>query len=179
VNVDLSYTCPFSYRPITQLVHLRCYLPGVQGSAIAQEVSGRLPTAGAQVRAQVRSCGVCSGQSGTGEEFLRVLQFPLPILIPPIAPHSSSSGTIGQLVADVPSGLSLTPTKETKRTTVCVRAAYNLISLKRYIRSKILIFILFPVVRHRCNAFKSSSPYNNNTLVKIYGLEALKLVRIA
>jgi hypothetical protein len=35
----------------------------------------------------------------------------LPILIPPTAPHSPSSGagTIGQIVADVPSGLSLTP----------------------------------------------------------------------
>jgi hypothetical protein len=28
---------------------------------------------------------------------------------------SSGAGTIGQLVADVPSGLSLTPTKETKK----------------------------------------------------------------
>jgi hypothetical protein len=44
-----------------------------------------------------------------GQVSLRVLRFPLPILIPPTAPHSSSSGagTIGQLVADVPSGLSL------------------------------------------------------------------------
>jgi hypothetical protein len=50
--------------------------------------------------------------------FLRVLRFPLPILIPPTAPHSSSSSiarTIGQLVADVPSGLSLTPPQETKK----------------------------------------------------------------
>jgi hypothetical protein len=54
---------------------------------------------------------------GTGAGFLRVLRFPLPILIPPTAPYSSSSsgvGTIGLLVADVPSGLSLTPPDETK-----------------------------------------------------------------
>jgi hypothetical protein len=65
------------------------------------------------------SCGICGGQSGTGAGFLRVLRFPLPIPIPLTAPHSSSSsfdaGTIGQLVADVPSGLSLTPPQETKK----------------------------------------------------------------
>jgi hypothetical protein len=61
------------------------------GRAVAQAVSRRLPTAAARVRAQVRSCGACSGQSDTGEGFLRVLRFPLPILIPPTAPHSSSS----------------------------------------------------------------------------------------
>jgi hypothetical protein len=55
------------------------------------------------------SCGICGGQSDTGTGFLRALQFPLPILIPPAA------GTIGQKVADVPSGLSLTPPQETKR----------------------------------------------------------------
>jgi hypothetical protein len=72
---------------------------------------------GGQVRAQSRSCGTCGGQNDNGAGFLRVLRFPLPILIPPIAPHSSSSGagTIGQLVADVPSGLSLTPPQEAKK----------------------------------------------------------------
>jgi hypothetical protein len=88
------------------------------GHAIAQAVSRRFPTAAAQVRAQVRSCGICGGQSGTGASFLRVLRFPLPIIIPPTAPHSSSiirGCTIGQLVADVPSGLSLTPHQETKK----------------------------------------------------------------
>jgi hypothetical protein len=43
-----------------------------------------------RVRAQVRSCGIFGGQSGTGAGFLRGLRFHLPILIPPIAPHSSS-----------------------------------------------------------------------------------------
>jgi hypothetical protein len=64
---------------------LRAYL----GRAIAQAVSRRLPTAAARVRAQVRSCGICGGQRGTGIGFLRVLRFPLPVLIPPTAPHSS------------------------------------------------------------------------------------------
>jgi hypothetical protein len=55
-----------------------------------QVVSRRLPTAAAWVRAQVRLCEICVGQSGTGTGFLRVLRCPLPILIPPTAPHSSS-----------------------------------------------------------------------------------------
>jgi hypothetical protein len=58
--------------------------------AIAQAVSRRLLTASARVRAQVWSCGICGGQSGTGAGFLGVLQFPLPILITPTAPHSST-----------------------------------------------------------------------------------------
>jgi hypothetical protein len=65
-------------------------------------LSRRLPTAAARVRTQVRQRGICGGLSGNGTGFLRVLRFPLPILIPPTA------GTISQLVADVPSGLSLT-----------------------------------------------------------------------
>jgi hypothetical protein len=55
----------------------------------------------------------CGGQSGTGVGFLRVLRFPLPIFIPPIAPQSPSSIIWGwynrSVVAAVPSGLSLTP----------------------------------------------------------------------
>jgi hypothetical protein len=46
--------------------------------------------AAARARSQVRSCGICAGQSGTGAGFLRVLRFPLPILIPPTTPHSSA-----------------------------------------------------------------------------------------
>jgi hypothetical protein len=63
----------------------------VVGRAIAQAVSRRLPTAAARVRVQVRSCGICDGQSDTGAGFFRVFRFPLPILIPPTAPLSSSS----------------------------------------------------------------------------------------
>jgi hypothetical protein len=55
------------------------------GRAIDQAVGRRLPTSSARVGAQVRSCGIYDGQSGTGAGFIRVRQFPLPILIPPTA----------------------------------------------------------------------------------------------
>jgi hypothetical protein len=60
----------------------------LHGCVIAQAVSRRLPNVAAWVR--VHSCGICGGLSGTGVSFLRVLRFPLLILIPPTAPHSSS-----------------------------------------------------------------------------------------
>jgi hypothetical protein len=62
-----------------------------QGRAMAQAVSWRLSTAVAWVQAQVRSCWTCGEQSGTGAGFLLVLRSPLHILIPPTAPHSSST----------------------------------------------------------------------------------------
>jgi hypothetical protein len=61
------------------------------GRVIARKISRRLPTMAVRVRARVRSCGICGGLSGTGADFLWVFRFPLPILIPPTAPHSSSS----------------------------------------------------------------------------------------
>jgi hypothetical protein len=61
----------------------------IAGRAIAQAVSRRLPTATALVRSQVKSCGICGGQSDTGEGLFRVLRFPLPILIRPNSPYLS------------------------------------------------------------------------------------------
>jgi hypothetical protein len=88
------------------------------GRAIAQAVSRWLPTAAARVRTQVRSCGICDGQNGTGIGFLRVLRFPLPILI-----QSTAFRVViyhaGQLVADVQFGLSLTPPQDTKKKKKC------------------------------------------------------------
>jgi hypothetical protein len=78
------------------------------GLAITQAVSRRLLIDAARVRAQIRSCGICGAQSDAGTGFLRLLRFPLPIIIPPTASHSSSSSTIGQTMADIPSGLGVT-----------------------------------------------------------------------
>jgi hypothetical protein len=52
-----------------------------------QAVRRWLPTAAARVRVRAAR-GVCGGQSGSGAGFLRVLRFPLPIIIPPISPSS-------------------------------------------------------------------------------------------
>jgi hypothetical protein len=48
-------------------------LPKLRASftrAVAQAVSGRLPITEARVRARVKSCGICGGQSRTGAGFL-------------------------------------------------------------------------------------------------------------
>jgi hypothetical protein len=62
----------------------------VGGRAIAQAVSRWFPHAASQVRCRVWSSGICGGQKGAGEGFLRVLRFSLPIFISPIAPQSPS-----------------------------------------------------------------------------------------
>jgi hypothetical protein len=55
------------------------------GRAVAQAVSRWLPTAATGVHVEA-GCGACGGQSGTGAGFLRVLRFPLLIIISPISP---------------------------------------------------------------------------------------------
>jgi hypothetical protein len=63
-------------------------LRDTKGRAIAQAVSRWLPTATARVQTRVWSSGICGGQSGAGEGFLRVFRFPLPIFVPPNSPSS-------------------------------------------------------------------------------------------
>jgi hypothetical protein len=60
---------------------LPCAKHWCQDRSIAQAVSRWLPTAAAWVRFCVWSSGICGGQSGAGMGFLRVLRFPLPIII--------------------------------------------------------------------------------------------------
>jgi hypothetical protein len=87
-NTSASHFC----RWVTcfhSFVGLHCL---TKGGAVAQAVICTLHTAADRVRFQVKSFGICGGQSGTEACFLRVVRFLLPILIPPIAPHSSSVG---------------------------------------------------------------------------------------
>jgi hypothetical protein len=60
-----------------------------------------------QVRSQVRLCVICGGRSGTGAGF--PFQFSFHRLL-----HTHISPEAGTIVADVPSGLSLTPGQEIK-----------------------------------------------------------------
>jgi hypothetical protein len=80
----LSLACSNYWRQIRVRVTVRL------GCAIAQVVSRRIPNSAARIRAQVSSCGICGGESDIVVSFLRVLWFPLPVLIPATAPHSSS-----------------------------------------------------------------------------------------
>jgi hypothetical protein len=63
----------------------------LRSKADSHAVSRRLPITAARVRAQIRSCGICGGQSGTGAGFLRILILPLPVLLLSTASHSSAS----------------------------------------------------------------------------------------
>jgi hypothetical protein len=99
--------------------YCKCFnISRMEGLSIAQAVSRWLPTAATRVCSRVWSSTICGGQSAAGPGFLRVLRVPLPF-IPPNSPSSQSpgAGTIGQLVADVPSGPSLdsTPHYENKK----------------------------------------------------------------
>jgi hypothetical protein len=82
---------PMTMSKLLLLVNVMwIFLMKLLDHAITQAVSRRLPTATIRVRAQVRSCMICGTQTGTGVCFLRVLRFPMEILIPPTARHSSS-----------------------------------------------------------------------------------------
>jgi hypothetical protein len=84
-----------SYEEVFQLlvslvenVKLRCYGRNVSRLSRGQaEFVHACHAVRVRVRARVRSCGICGGQSDTGAGFLRVLRFPLP-LIPSTAAHS-------------------------------------------------------------------------------------------
>jgi hypothetical protein len=83
-------------------------------TAIAQAVSAGFPTRRPVFQPGSSHVAVFFfWQNIDGAGFLRVLRFPLPIFIPQIAPQSPSSHILGwynkPVLADVPSGLSLTP----------------------------------------------------------------------
>jgi hypothetical protein len=57
------------------LLHRYSFCNLIKGRAMAWAVSCLLPTAAARVRSRIWSSGICSGQSGAGAGFLRVLWF--------------------------------------------------------------------------------------------------------
>jgi hypothetical protein len=65
---------------------------------IAQAVSRWLPISVIRVRGRSGSDGICGGQTGAGAGFLRVIRFPLPILVPrnSLSSQSPGAGTISQ-----------------------------------------------------------------------------------
>jgi hypothetical protein len=84
----LTYSSTFNMEEV-YFSETSINLPHILDRAIAQAVSRPLPTAAARVPARARLCGSCGGKSGTRAGFLRVLRFPLPIIIPPTIPLSS------------------------------------------------------------------------------------------
>jgi hypothetical protein len=121
----------------------------VKDRAIAQALSCWPPTA-ARVRSQVRSCGICGWKCGTWASFCPSTS------VSPANSHSarcfmllyySIACTRGQLVADVPSGLSLTPPHEIKRSineNLCQPIpllAYPVVRLMRFQRLHIFLHI--------------------------------------
>jgi hypothetical protein len=160
-------------RDANRNVRLFCYIisPCVTlyvGRAIAQAVSRRRPTAAARVRAKVSSCGICGVQSGTGVGFLRVLRFPLPVLIPLTAPYSSSiirgwynrpvSGRSTNWTQSHP-----TPKKLKKKTNVVCNVTWNLVTrrteqLERRIMTKFRkeYILEMPPTLFSCRSFNAA-----------------------
>jgi hypothetical protein len=92
-------------------------VPG-QGLPVAKEDDRWLPTVAARVRTRIRPNGICGGQGGIWALFSEYICFSYQsfhwLLHINHHPSSSEAGTIGQIVADVPSGHSLTSREETK-----------------------------------------------------------------
>jgi hypothetical protein len=78
------------------------------------------PTSAARVRTQVRSYGICGGQSGVWGGFSEYFGFPCKFSFHRLLHthrQSTGAGTIGQITANVWSGLivSFTPPHETQK----------------------------------------------------------------
>jgi hypothetical protein len=107
------------------------------GHATAQEVSSRLTTAAAQVRAQVRHVGFMVDKVTLGQVFSEYFCFPRQFSFHWLlhTHHlSSGAGTIGQLMPEVPSWLSLTPPQEKRSRSYHV--ALGMFRLTRSVRQQ-------------------------------------------
>jgi hypothetical protein len=83
----------------------------VEGRAIAQVVSCWLPNMAVWAQSHVTPCGICGWQRGTGTGSHWVLLFPCQLSFHwQLQSHhhlSRRDGTVGKIVANIPSGLSL------------------------------------------------------------------------
>jgi hypothetical protein len=106
---------------ITILVSQRLKSRLFLSRAIAQAVSHWLPTAAVRVRSHLKSYGICVEKVALGQVFSEYFIFPCQFSFHRVFHNhrlgvSSGAGTIGQLVADVSSSLSLTaPKKKTEK----------------------------------------------------------------
>jgi hypothetical protein len=84
------YLCTFLHlKKILKNLYGLCFgLMTTKSFVIAEVIGHHLVTMVAWVQSQVRSCGICGGQSGIGMGFLQVLSFRLPVLTQPTAAHS-------------------------------------------------------------------------------------------
>jgi hypothetical protein len=86
----------------TRLSYVTGILIGLRILAAKGPVFDRLPIEAPQTRSQVKSNGICGGQSGIGTGLFLLLLFPLPILIPQNDSDSLMilSSTVYSLYAD-------------------------------------------------------------------------------
>jgi hypothetical protein len=112
LSLGSAHSCDVSKRRHAVLGE-RDLVWGVRQRGVRHDVRSFIAPAVAQVRAQLRSYGICGGQSGTGAgHFLQVLRF-LMLIIPLTAPYASSSTTRAWYNRPN-SGLSLTPPQKKK-----------------------------------------------------------------
>jgi hypothetical protein len=133
INIhECIYVCTLTH------IHIHTYIH----TYIAQAVSRRLPTAAARIRAQVRTYVICGGQSGRFSPRTSIsYEFSFHRLLH--THHlSPRTGTIGQIVTDVPSGVSLTSPQETKRNAIPLHSGGVL--FKSRVENQMLIILCRP-----------------------------------
>jgi hypothetical protein len=94
-----------------------CFIKMLRGCSISEAVSRRLPTAVARFDPRSGHTRFVVDKVAMGQVSSKYFSFPCQFSFH-IHPHhhlSSGAGTIGQIVANVPSGLSLTPSQKIKK----------------------------------------------------------------